>query len=226
MLRHYFKIDPAKELSEKAVKRLLASGTDGFIIGGTDGLTAENVSFYYDLFSESPLPVYLEVSSPAAILPYADRFLIPSVLNTQDADWLIGKHHQVAMEYGKYIPWNKTSTLGYIILNGEAKAAQLTKAETDLSIDAVQAYVRLAEHVFHLPVVYLEYSGRYGDPAVVQAARHVLKETELWYGGGIKTLDHAVEMGRYADVIVVGNSLYENFESAIETAQARSFLTC
>ncbi|WP_205527795.1 heptaprenylglyceryl phosphate synthase [Listeria costaricensis] len=226
-MRHFFKIDPAKELSEKAVHRLLTSGTDGFIVGGTDGLTAENVSFTYDLFSESELPVYLEVSSEAAILPYADRFLIPSVLNTQETEWLIGRHHQVAMEYGKYIPWNKTSTQGYIILNEEAKAARLAKADTALSIDAIQAYARLAEHVFHLPIVYLEYSGRYGNPAVVQAVREVLGgTTELWYGGGIQTLEQAVEMGHHADVIVVGNSLYEDFESAIETTQARCFLPC
>ena len=44
----------------------------------------------------------------------------------------------------------------------------------------------MAEKMFHLPIFYLEYSGKYGDPTVVEAAKENLENTVLFYGGGIE----------------------------------------
>jgi putative glycerol-1-phosphate prenyltransferase len=63
----------------------------------------------------------------------------------------------------------------------------------------------------------LEYSGTYGNPEYVKAAKDVLDQTVLFYGGGIETAQQAAEMAAHADVIVVGNVIYSNLDEALKT---------
>lgn len=95
----------------------------------------------------------------------------------------------------------------------------MTNADTELDIEDIKAYARVAEHLFRLPVFYLEYSGMLGDSETVKETKAVLQETTLFYGG-IKDAETAVKMAEHADVIVVGNAIYENFEEALKTVQA------
>ncbi len=62
---------------------------------------------------------------------------------------------------------------------------------------------------FHFPIVYIEYSGTYGDPAVVKAASEAIDQSILYYGGGINSAEKAALMGKFADTIVVGNAVYD-----------------
>ncbi len=41
--RHVFKLDPNKEISDEQLEKVCESGTDAVIVGGTDGVTLENV---------------------------------------------------------------------------------------------------------------------------------------------------------------------------------------
>ena len=41
--RHFFKLDPNKSITDEALESVCESGTDAIIIGGTDGVTLENV---------------------------------------------------------------------------------------------------------------------------------------------------------------------------------------
>ena len=41
--RHVFKLDPNKEISDDKLEKICESGTDAVIVGGTDGVTLENV---------------------------------------------------------------------------------------------------------------------------------------------------------------------------------------
>ncbi len=218
-LRHLFKIDPAKSLSVEACQKLLESETDGFIIGGTDNLTLENVTETYERFMETDLPLFLEISSKEMILPLADQFLIPMVLNTRDTTWSHGLHVEMLRKYAPHVPFKRMTPVGYVILNAEAKAAVKTEAMTNLEARDVAAYAELAEHFFHLPVFYVEYSGRLGDVSLLRAVRAVLRNTKLWYGGGIRSYREAKEMASAADVVVVGNLIYEDLEAALKTAK-------
>ena len=71
------------------------------------------------------------------------------------------------------------------------------------------AYARIAEHYFHFPIVYIEYSGMFGLPDIVKAAAGALESTILYYGGGIDSPEKAAEMAKYADTIVIGNAVYD-----------------
>ncbi|MBF2364200.1 heptaprenylglyceryl phosphate synthase [Listeria marthii] len=217
-MKHLFKLDPAKNLPTNDLTKLIHSGTDGFIIGGTDNVQIEAVQNLYELLAETDLPIFLEVSDEAMILPEAGHFLIPVVLNTENSQWTHGLHKELIKEVGDFIPWKRVTSEGYVILNKDAKVAHLTEAETDLTDEDIVAYARLAENIFRLPIFYVEYSGMYGDPEVARKVSAVLGDTKFWYGGGIRSKEQAAEMAKYADTIIVGNIIYEDLEKALETA--------
>lgn len=218
--RHVFKLDPNKDISDKDLEKICESGTDAIIVGGTDGVTIEGVLDLMSRVRRYTVPCILEVSDAEAITPGYDLYFIPTVLNSTKTKWVTGLHHEAVKEYGDIMDWDEILIEGYCILNGDCKAAQLTQSKTDLTVEDVRAYAMMAEKMFHLPIFYLEYSGTYGDPVLVQQVKETLEKTVLFYGGGIHSYEQAVEMGKAADVIVVGNSLYENLEEALKTVQA------
>lgn len=223
--RHAFKLDPNKEISEENLEKICESGTDAIIVGGTDDITLEKVLDLMARVRRYTVPCVLEVSNIESITPGFDLYFIPSVLNSTDSKWILDFHHKAVKEFGDIMNWDEIFVQGYCILNDECKAAKLTNAQTNLTTDDVIAYARLAEKMFHLPILYLEYSGTYGDPKVVQEAKKVLGKTKLFYGGGIQNLEQAMEMAQHADVVVVGNSIYTNIEEALKTVKVKSLST-
>ena len=214
--KHAFKLDPAKSLTNEQLDQVCQSGTDAIIVGGTDHVTLAGVVELLSHIRKFSIPCVLEVSTLEAITPGFDFYDIPIVLNSQEKKWLIDIQHQAIKDYGQMIDWSETTAEGYIILNPEAKAYQLTNCKLPDRADVI-AYAQMAEHMFKLPILYLEYSGTYGEPELVRQVKQELNQTQLVYGGGITTLAQAEEMAQYADTIVVGNSLYENFDEAIKT---------
>lgn len=218
--RHVFKLDPAKEITDGHLERICRSGTDAILIGGSDNVTLDNVLNLTERVQMYDLPVVMEVSTIDSVAPGFDYYFIPTVLNSDNPQWIKGLHHQAVKEYGEILEWDELVAEGYCILNADCKAAKLTGAKTDLSVDDVVAYARLAEHFFRLPIFYLEYSGIYGDMELAGKVKEVLDETRLFYGGGIDSADKARAALAAADTIVVGNIIYENIEKAIETVEA------
>lgn len=218
--RHAFKLDPDKEISDSALERICESGTDGVIVGGSDGVTLEKVLNLMSRIRRYTVPCVLEVSNIESITPGFDLYFIPSVLNSRDARWITGLHQQAVREYGLIMNWDEILVEGYCILNNSCTAARKTDADTELDIDDAVAYAIMAEQMFHMPIFYLEYSGSYGDAELVQAVKEQLEETRLFYGGGIKNAEQAREMGEFADTIIVGNAVYENLEDALATVAA------
>lgn len=218
--KHVFKLDPNKTISDEHLEKICESGTDAIIIGGTDGVTLEGVLDLMARVRRYSVPCILEVSSIETVTPGFDLYFIPTVLNSRDPKWIVGLHQQAVKEFGEVMDWDEIIVEGYCILNSDCKAAKVTDADTELTIEDVVAYGQMAEKLFTLPIFYLEYSGTYGDPKVVERVSKNLEQTTLFYGGGISNAEQAKEMAQHADVIVVGNVVYDNIQEALKTVHA------
>ncbi|TQR17687.1 heptaprenylglyceryl phosphate synthase [Psychrobacillus vulpis] len=218
--RHIFKLDPAKAISADALEKVCESGTDAIIIGGSDGVTLDNVIDLLMRIRRYAVPVALEVSTIESITPGFDFYFIPSVLNSTDTKWVKDLHHAATKEFGEVMNWEEIIPEGYCILNPDCKAAKLTSAKHPESNDEIIAYAQMVEHMFKFPIFYMEYSGKYGDIEVVKKVKSGLVNTKLFYGGGIQTVEQAREMAEYADTIIVGNQVYDDLEEALKTVNA------
>ncbi len=218
--RHLTKIDPDKPLGTDQLRAIAGCGTDAIVLGGTQGVTSDKVAQLLDRFAAAPCPVLIEVSSPASLVAGAAAYLIPVVLNAGDPRWLIGAHRDAVLAYGSALPWDLTLSEGYVVLNPGAAVAQLTGARPPSSPEEVVAYAVCGEKVFGLPLIYLEYSGVYGDSRLVAMVRSALTTSRLFYGGGIEGPDQAREMGELADTIVVGNLAHADWRRLCQTVRA------
>lgn len=223
--RHVFKIDPAKEITDEALELLAESGTDALLVGGSDGITLDNVLDILVRARRYSVPLALEVSTTESLTPGFDYYFIPTVLNTNDSKWINGIHHEAIREYGHMMNWEEIYAEGYCIMNPTCKAATLTGATVTPDKEDVIAYARMAEHMFKLPIFYMEYSGQYGDVNIVEEAAAVLEETQLFYGGGITTAEQAKEMAKVAETVVVGNVIYDDIQAALATVKAVASVT-
>lgn len=217
---HVFKLDPNKTITDETLEAVCDSGTDAVIVGGSDGVTLDNTLNLLARIRRFAVPCALEISSLESITPGFDHYLIPSVLNSRHTDWVVGHHQQAAKALADVIDWDDVIGEGYCVLNEASKVARLTGAHTDLSEEDVRAYALLAEHIFRMPIFYLEYSGIYGNPDIVKKVGQSLHHTRLFYGGGIKNREQAEEMAQFADTIVVGDAIYEDLRKALKTVKA------
>ena len=217
--KHIFKLDPAKEITDEHLEMICESGTDAVIVGGTDHITLDNVLDLLARIRRYTVPCILEISDLDAITPGFDYYFIPMVMNSTEKKWMMDIQHQAIKEFKDIMNWDEIFMEGYCILNEDAKAFTHTNSYLP-DEDDVTAYAHMAEHVFHLPVFYMEYSGKYGEPELVKKVKEQLDNTLLFYGGGIENNFQAREMKEHADVIIVGNSIYTNIKQALKTVKA------
>lgn len=218
---HVVKLDPDKEIGSEQLADIISSGTDAILIGGSQGITYEKTDrLVTRLGSLQPaMPVWQEISAEHAVLPGNDGYAIPVVLNAGTTEWLIGKHIGAVKQFGGLIPWDQVVVEGYIVLNPESAVAELTKAVIPVTLDDAKAIAIAAERIFGLHVLYLEYSGVFGNPEWVEEIRRVTTG-HLIYGGGISTAEHAAVMAAFADTVVVGNAVYERGVNAVRESVA------
>ncbi len=213
---HVTKLDPDKVLHAADIAEIATSGTDALMLSGTLNITRENMQMLRDQVSSYGLPLVVEPSGPHAVIAEGiDLLFIPSVLNTSNLEWIIGKHKSWVMQ--EKVTWDRVIPEAYIVLNPDSSVAKVTGAQCFLSNKEVMAYCEVADQYFSFPLIYIEYSGTYGDPTVVKQASESINRSILYYGGGIDSPEKAYEMSRYADTIVVGNAVYEK---GVETLKA------
>ena len=217
---HVTKLDPDKNLTEEQLAEIATSGTDALMLSGTLNITKENMQELRDQVREYGLPLVVEPSGPEAVVADGiDLLFIASVMNTSQAQWIVGKHKEWALH--STIPWDRVIQEAYIVMNPASSVARVTGSDCSIPAKEVAAYAEIADHFFQFPIVYIEYSGIYGNPEVVKAAAGALSNSVLYYGGGIDSGTKAAEMAQYADTIVVGNAVYEKgVQTLIETVQA------
>jgi phosphoglycerol geranylgeranyltransferase len=217
---HIVKIDPDKTLVEgETFEDVCATGTDALEIGGTTGMTEEKMARVVEATTAHDIPVYIEPSNVGAVVHRdgLDGYLVPVVLNAGDTFWVTGAHKEWA-RLDTDIDWDRTFPEAYIVLNPEASVAAYTEADCDLGADDVSAYAEVAEQMLGQHIIYIEYSGTFGDPDLVQAAADAVEEASIFYGGGIRDYEAAHEMGRHADTVVVGDLVHdEGVDAVVET---------
>lgn len=218
--RHITKLDPDKNNSPEIIKAVVESKTDSIMISGTQGITKANVSDLYGILKDSTdKPILVEPVHKSSLLYDVDYIYIPVVLNTDKIEWLQGMHIDWLgdlVKYNKDLPWDKVVTEGYIILNPESTVSKVTNAITNLDNNQIATYACYGQ-LLGLDSIYLEYSGRYGDPSILSHTKKVLKKPQLFYGGGIGTKQQSKEMLEFADTIFVGNIVYNDIQAYIDT---------
>jgi len=217
---HVTKLDPDRPFTPGLAEGVATSGTDALMLSGTLNVTRENLALLLAAVKDHGLPLVVEPAGPEAVrFEGVSLLFVPSVLNSRDTRWIVGKHQDWVLRHR--VQWEKVVPEAYIVLNPESAVGKVTGADAGIGPREVAAYAVVAERYFRFPVVYIEYSGIYGDPAVVKAASEAMEEATLYYGGGITSGREAAEMARYADTIVVGNAVYEKGISALkETVDA------
>lgn len=218
--RHVFKLDPDRVLGEAELEAVCTSGSDAIMVGGSSGVTYDNTEALLERIRRYKIECALEVSELDAIVPGFDLYLIPMVLNTKRAEWLIGHHARAVEKLGPFIPWERLVPEGYIVLNPGATVAKITEADTSLDAAAAAGYAGAADKLMRLPIVYVEYSGTFGDMELVEDVRRQLEQARLFYGGGIKDAETARRAAAVCDTIIVGNAIYTDLAGALETVQA------
>lgn len=222
--RHITKLDPDRPLTDETLEAILTSGTDAIVVGGTQGITQSKVLWLLERLQGSPVPVALEVSEPGAAVPGVGTYFIPLLLNSGGDQWL-AMPQAVALgrllgRYGRLIPFERMWPAAYLVLNPDSAVAQRTGAQPLGAAEAAGA-AALVGRVWRLPLVYVEYSGVFGDPALVAGVRAAAGPgCRVWYGGGIWTPEQAATMIRVADAVVVGNMAHLEPERLAATVQA------
>ncbi|MDP3563413.1 MAG: phosphoglycerol geranylgeranyltransferase, partial [Methanoregula sp.] len=192
---HVTKLDPDKQLRPGDIDAIAASGTEALMLSGTLNVTEENLAALQKQVKAYDLPLVMEPAGPEAVLVQGiDYVFVPSVLNSTDVQWIVGKHRLWVEQQKGEIPWDYLVPEAYIVLNPNSSVGKVTKAVCDLKAEEVAAYAAVADHYFHFPIVYLEYSGTFGDPNVVKAASEALDTSILYYGGGINSAEKAAQM--------------------------------
>ena len=219
--KHITKLDPDKKINDKIIEDIIETGTDAIMISGTQNITRDNVTELLKMLKEYDIPKVLEPASPRGMVyRNVDWMFVPSVFNTHYDLYINGMHKIWVKMHKDKINWDIVVPEAYIILNPKCAAAKVSKA-FDMTLEGTVATAVCAEKFFNFPVVYIEYSGTYGDPEVVEAVSRALKNSQLFYGGGINTKERAEEMSQWA-TIIVGNTIYENgTHSFIDTVRGR-----
>ena len=197
---HVTKVDPDKGMSEEKAHDVAESGTDAVVVGGTQGVTRDKVLSVLSSI-EADVPVVVEPSNPASAVGAGDGLLVPTVLNAE-------------------VDWSNVVGEGYIIMNPESAVGRLTGADTSLEPEEAAAYAEVADGLFDLPVVYVEYSGTFGDMEVVGAVNDAVEDTTVFYGGGVDGYERAKEAAAHTDCVVVGDAVHDEGVGALrETVQ-------
>ncbi|WP_404581040.1 heptaprenylglyceryl phosphate synthase [Paenibacillus sp. RC21] len=219
--RHVFKLDPDKELDDEGLDAVCMSGTDAIMVGGSSGVTYENTVDLLSRIRRYEVLCVLEVSDLEAVVPGFDLYMIPMVLNTTDSNWIVGQHQRAIEQFGYMIPWDLLVTEGYIVLNGDSTVAKLTGADASLDASSAASYAEVADKLMHLPIVYVEYSGAFGDMELVQKIHRSTERARVLYGGGIVDKSTALQAAAVCDTIVVGNIIYRDLAKALETVAVK-----
>ena len=215
-VKHIFKLDPNKEISDENLQKVCESGTDLILVGGTDGITEDNVLDLLARVRRYSVPLALEVTNTDSVTQGFDHYFIPSVFNTNDMKYRDGILVDALEDHFQVIDFEEISLFPYIILNEDSKAFKKSNAYLPPE-DALTSTLHMMDKLYKFPYIYIEYSGTLGQIETVKAIKETLEHSKMIYGGGIKNKEESEMFSKVADIIVVGNAIYDDLKNALKT---------
>lgn len=221
---HLALLDPDKQDSSEAAEialKIKEAGTDAIMIGGSTGVTNENLSATaVSIKNASGLPTIHFPGSPSALSKDVDSIFFMSMVNSKDPFWIVNAQAGASVYIKKL--GIETIALGYIIVEPGMKVGEVGKAEPirHNEIEKAVGYA-LACEMFGMDFVYLE-AGSGADrpvpPEMISAVKKALS-IPLIVGGGIRTPEAAEAAKKAgADAIVTGTFI----ENCSDNTQLRS----
>ena len=207
---HMTLIDPAKQPPEHAADvagKACGMGTDAIMVGGSTGITQENLDQTVDRIKEAcSLPLIYFPSGANAIAQRCDAIYFMSMLNSKNVRNITGEHWKgapVIRELGI-----ETISMGYIIVEPGMKVGEV--GEADLiprgDVDRAVGYAIAAE-MLGMRLVYLEAGSGASEPVPVEMIRSVKANlgVPLIVGGGVTSSEKAAAVAAAgADIVVTG----------------------
>jgi phosphoglycerol geranylgeranyltransferase len=212
---HMTLIDPAKQpvsVAGEIASMADAAGSDAIMVGGSTGITQENLDQTVDgIKARCGLPVIYFPSGANAIAQRCDAIYFMSMLNSTNPRNITGEHSRgapVIRNLGL-----ETLSMGYIVVEPGMKVGEVGEADVVDRDDTERAVgYALAAEYFGMSLVYLEAGSGAPSPVPSDMIRAV-KDTigvPLIVGGGITDPAKARDVaGAGADIVVTG-TLVEN----------------
>ena len=207
---HIALLDPDKQPASKAgemARHMKEAGTDAIFIGGSTGVTTQNLSETAKAIKEaSGLPAILFPGNGEAISADIDALLFMSLMNSTDLGWVNRAQVQAAPYIRKLSI--ETIPMGYIVVEPGMKVGEVGKAALVRrdDIKGAVAYATACE-MFGMDLAYLEAGSGAGQPVPPEMISAVKESISipLVVGGGIRTPE-AAQAAREAgaDIIVTG----------------------
>ena len=220
---HMTLIDPEKQSPEgsaEIARKAGKLGTDAVMVGGSTGVTQENLDGAVDQIKKAVrLPVIYFPSGANAIARHCDAVYFMSMLNSRNIKNITGEHSRGAPVIRKL--GLETLSMGYVIVAPGMKVGEVGEADLIQRDDIPRAvgYALTAE-MFGMDLFYLEAGSGAPDPVPTEMVKAVRESVEMpiVVGGGITEADHASALVRAGADIVVTGTLVENgaFESKLK----------
>lgn len=212
---HMTLLDPAKQSpgeSAAIAETACAAGTDAIMVGGSTGVTQENLDETVDSIKAScSLPVIYFPSRANAIAQRCDAVYFMSMLNSRNVRNVTGEQCKGAPVIRKL--GIETISMGYVIVEPGMKVGEVGEADL-VRRDDIQRAVSLAlvAEMFGMDLLYLEAGSGAPEPVpaeMISAVKEVVT-IPVVVGGGIANPEQAgAVVGGGADIVVTG-TLVEN----------------
>lgn len=212
---HMTLIDPAKQelvVAGDISKAAETAGTDAIMVGGSTGVTQENLDGTVDeIKKRCSLPVIYFPSGANAIARSCDAIYFMSMLNSTNVRNLTGEHWRgapIIKQLGL-----ETISMGYVVVEPGMKVGEVGEADVVKRDDLARAvgYALTAEF-FGMALVYLEAGSGAPAPVPPEMVYEVRKNVRipLVVGGGIVNSENARSLAIAGADIVVTGTLIEN----------------
>ena len=212
---HMTLLDPAKQpvsVAGSIAKKAAASGTDAIMVGGSTGVTQENLDRTVDAIKgSSSLPVIYFPSGANAIATGCDAIYFMSMLNSRSVRNITGEQWKGASVIKRL--GLEPIAMGYIIVEPGMKVGEVGEADVINRGDHARAvgYAITAEY-FGMSLVYLEAGSGAPQPVPEDMVREVRNNVgiPIIVGGGIADAQTASGLCSAGADIVVTGTLVEN----------------